>query len=76
MYDRVKKNSERGKADDWSHEEELAYETLDRHITAVMLRAAENCSISKQHDTSWAPSLIKATHAIRYWTKPISKSEI
>jgi hypothetical protein len=33
IYERVKKISERGKADDWSHEDELAYET-------AMLRAA------------------------------------
>jgi hypothetical protein len=41
-----------------------------------MQRAAEKCSIRKQHDTPWAPSLSKATHAIRYWTKRISKSRI
>jgi hypothetical protein len=75
IYDRVKKISERGKADDWSHEDELAYETLDRDITAEMLRAADNCSIRKHHDTPWAPYLSKATHAIRYWNKSISKSE-
>jgi hypothetical protein len=76
IYDRVKKISERGKADIWSHEDELAYDTLDRDITAAMLRAAEKCSIRKQHDTPWAPSLSKSTHAIRYWTKRISKSGI
>jgi hypothetical protein len=48
IYDRVKKISERGKADDWSHEDELAYEILDCDITAVMLRAAEKCSIRKR----------------------------
>jgi hypothetical protein len=41
-----------------------------------MLRAAEKCSIRKQHDTPWAPSLSKATHAIRYWTTRISKNGI
>jgi hypothetical protein len=41
-----------------------------------MLRAAEKCSIRKQHDTPWAPSLSKATHAIRYCTKQILKSGI
>jgi hypothetical protein len=76
IYDRVKKIFERGKADDWSHEDELDYETLDRDITSAMLRAAEKCSIRKHHDTPWAPSLSKATHAIRYWTKRISKSGI
>jgi hypothetical protein len=30
----------------------------------------------KQHDTPWVPSLSKATHAIRYWTKWISKNGI
>jgi hypothetical protein len=74
IYDRVKKISERGKADDWSHKDELAYETLDRDITAAMLRAAENCSIRKQHDTPWPPSLSKNTHDICYWTKRISTS--
>jgi hypothetical protein len=41
-----------------------------------MLRAAEKCTIRKQHDTPWAPSLIKATHAIRYWTRRIAKNGI
>jgi hypothetical protein len=76
IYDRVKKISERDKADDWSNEDELSYETLDREITAAMLRAAENCTIRKNHDTPWAPSLSKATHAIRYWTRRISKHGI
>jgi hypothetical protein len=53
-----------------SHEDELACETLDRGITAAMLR------VRKQHDTPWAPSLIKVTHIIWYWTKRISKSRI
>jgi hypothetical protein len=76
IYDRFKKISERGKADYWYYEDELAYEILDRDITAVMLRAAEKCSIRKQHDTPWAPSLSKATYAIRYWTTRISKNDI
>jgi hypothetical protein len=76
IYDRVKEISERGKADDWSNEDERSYETLDRDITAEMLRAAENCTIRKKHDTPWAPSLSKATHAIRYWTQRISKNGI
>jgi hypothetical protein len=74
IYECVEKISERGKADDWSLEDEHAYETLDRDITAAMLRAAEKCSIRKQHDTPWAPSLSKAIHTIRYWTKRISKN--
>jgi hypothetical protein len=41
-----------------------------------MLRAADKCSIRKQHDTTWVPSLSKATHAIRYWTTRISKNGI
>jgi hypothetical protein len=57
IYDRVQKISERGKADDWSNEDERCYEVLDRDITAAMLRAAEKCTIRKQHDTPWAPSL-------------------
>jgi hypothetical protein len=76
IYNRVKNISERGKADDWSHGDELAYEILDRDITAAMLRAAEKCSIRKQHDMPWAPFLSKATHAIRYWTTRISKKGI
>jgi hypothetical protein len=76
IYDRVKKISERGKADDWSHEDELAYETLDRNTTAAILRSAEKYSIRKNHDTPCAPYLSKATHAIRYWNKRISKSGI
>jgi hypothetical protein len=46
IYDRVKKISERGKAADWLHEDELAYEILDRDITAAMLRDAR-----KQNET-------------------------
>jgi hypothetical protein len=76
IYERVKNVSERGKADDWSHEDELAYEILYLDITAAMLRATEKCSIRKQHDTPWAPSLSKAIHAIRYWTTRISKNGI
>jgi hypothetical protein len=41
-----------------------------------MLRAAEKCTIRKQRDTPWAPSLSKATHAIRYWTRRISRNGI
>jgi hypothetical protein len=74
IYDRVQKISERGKADDWSNEDERCYKILDRDITAAMLRAAENCTIRKQHDTPWATSLSKATHAIRYWTRRISRN--
>jgi hypothetical protein len=69
IYDRVQNISERGKANDWSNEDERCYEVLDRDITAAMLRAAEKCTIRKQHNTPWAPSLSKATHAIRYWTR-------
>jgi hypothetical protein len=75
-YDRVQKISERGKADDWSNEDEQCYEILDRDITATMLRAVEKCTIRKQHDTPWAPSISKATHAIRYWRRQISKNGI
>jgi hypothetical protein len=56
IYERVRKISKRGKADDWSNEDERCYEVLDRDITAAMLRAADNCTIRKQHDTPWAPS--------------------
>jgi hypothetical protein len=59
-----------------SHEDEPPYEILDRDITAAMLRAVEKCSIRKQHDRPWAPSLSKSTHAIRYWTTQISKNGI
>jgi hypothetical protein len=76
IYDRVQKISEKGKADDWSNEDEVCYEVLDRDITAAMLREAEKCTIRKQHDTPWAPSLSKATHAIRYWTRRISRNGI
>jgi hypothetical protein len=76
IYDRVQKISERGKANDWSNEDERCYEILDRDITAAMLRAAEKCTIRKQHDTPWAPSLSKATRAIRYWTRRILKNGI
>jgi hypothetical protein len=41
-----------------------------------MLRAAEKCTIRKQHDTPWAPSLSKATYAIRYWTRRTAKKDI
>jgi hypothetical protein len=51
IYDRVQKISERGKADDWSNDNERCYEVLDRDITAVILRAAEKCTTRKQHDT-------------------------
>jgi hypothetical protein len=54
IYQRVKNISERGKVDVWSLEDEHAYTTLDRDITAVMLRAAEKYSIRNQHDTPWA----------------------
>jgi hypothetical protein len=75
-YDRVQKISERGKADDWSNEDERCYEKLDHNITSAMMRAAENSTIRKQHDTLWAPSLSKATHANRYWTSRIMRNGI
>jgi hypothetical protein len=76
IYDRVQNISERGKADDWSNEDERCYEILYHHITAAMLRAVEKCTIRKQHDTPWGTSLSKATHVIRYWTRQISKNGI
>jgi hypothetical protein len=76
IYERVRKISEHGKADDWSNEDERRYKVLDRDITDAMLRATENCTISKQHDTPWAPPLSKATHAIRYWTLRTAKNGI
>jgi hypothetical protein len=76
IYDRVQKISKRGKADDWSNEDERCYKILDRDITAAMLRATEKFIIRKQHDTPWSPSLSKATHAIRYWRRRISNSGI
>jgi hypothetical protein len=39
IYDRVQNISERGKADDWSNEDECCYEILDRNIAAAMMRA-------------------------------------
>jgi hypothetical protein len=39
IYDRVQKISERGKANDWSNEDERCYEIFYRDITAAMLRA-------------------------------------
>jgi hypothetical protein len=44
------------------NEDERSYETLDRDITAAMLRAADNCTIRKQHGTPWAPSLSEANN--------------
>jgi hypothetical protein len=76
IYERVQKISERGKADDWLNEDERRYEVLDHDITAAMPRAAENCTIRNQHDMPWAPSLSKATHAIRYWKRQIAKNGI
>jgi hypothetical protein len=76
IYERVQKISERGKADDWSNEDERRYEVIDRDITAAILRAAENCTIRKQNDTPWEPSLRKATHAIWYWTRRTAKNGI
>jgi hypothetical protein len=76
IYELVKKIYERGKTDVWSIDDEHTSKTLNRDITAAMLRAAEKCSIQKQHDTPWAPSLSKATHAIWYWTTLISKNGI
>jgi hypothetical protein len=58
------------------NEDERRYEVLDRDITAAMMRAAENCTIRKQHDTPWSPSLSKATHAIWYWTWRTAKDGI
>jgi hypothetical protein len=41
-----------------------------------MPRAAEKCTIRKQHDTPCAPFLSKATHTIRYWKRRIAKNGI
>jgi hypothetical protein len=76
IYKRVQKISERGKDDDWLNEDKRRYEDLDRDITAAMLRAAENFTIRKQHDTPWAPSLSKDTHAIWYCTRRAAKNGI
>jgi hypothetical protein len=76
IYDRVKQIFERGKANDWSNEDERSYETLDLDITAALMRESENYTIRKHHDTPWAPSLNTATHAIIYWTRWISKNGI
>jgi hypothetical protein len=58
------------------NEDKRCYEVLDRDITAAMLRSAEKCTVRKQHDTPWAPSLSKAAHAIRYWTRRKAKNGI
>jgi hypothetical protein len=76
IYERVRKISERGKADYWSNEDERCYEVLDRDITAAMLRSADNCTIRKHHDKPWAPSRSKVTHAIRYSTRQTAKTSI
>jgi hypothetical protein len=58
------------------NEDERRYEFIDRDITAAMLRAADKCTIRKQHDTPWAPSISKATHDIRYWTRRTANNGI
>jgi hypothetical protein len=56
------------------NEDKRRYDVLDRYIIAAMLRAAETCTIRKQHDTPWAPSLSRVNHAIRYWTRQTAKN--
>jgi hypothetical protein len=41
-----------------------------------MLREAENCTIRKQHNMLWTPSLSKATHAIRCQTRRKARNGI
>jgi hypothetical protein len=59
IYNRVQKIYKQGKADDWLNEDERCYEILDRDITAAMLRAAEKCTIRKQHDIPTARLLMQ-----------------
>jgi hypothetical protein len=62
IYRCVKNISDRGKASEWSLEDDHVYEILDQDITVVMLRVA--------------PSLSKAMHVIRYWTIRITRNGI
>jgi hypothetical protein len=66
IYDSVKKISERGKADDWSNEDECCYEILDRDITAAMLRAAEKCLLGSS--TIWHGHLLSARLLVQFGT--------
>jgi hypothetical protein len=53
--------------DEWSLQDEAAYEMLDKEITEAMLHAERMCAFQKQHVTHWTASMSKATHTIRYW---------
>jgi hypothetical protein len=59
IYQCVKKIADRINASDWSLEDEHVYEIPYRDIIAAMLQAADKCSIRKQHDIPWDPSLAK-----------------
>jgi hypothetical protein len=66
IYRQVKEISVQGKDDEWSLQDEAAYELLDKEITEAMLHAERMCAFRKQHATPWTASISKATHTIRY----------
>jgi hypothetical protein len=51
IYRRVKEISVQGNHDEWSLQDESAYELLDREITKAMLDTERMCALRKQHAT-------------------------
>jgi hypothetical protein len=76
IYRRVKEISVKGKHDEWSLQDEAAYELLDWEITEAMLHAERMCAFTKQHATPWTASTSKATHTIRYWDARLARKGI
>jgi hypothetical protein len=76
IHRRVKEISVQGKDDEWSMQDEAAYELLNKDITEAMLRAERMCAFRKQHATPWTASISKATHTIRYWDARLARKGV
>jgi hypothetical protein len=58
---------ERSKTGDWSIEDEIGYDKIDRDITRSMLSAAKKCGNRIRKRTPWSPALGMATQSLMYW---------
>jgi hypothetical protein len=76
IYRWVREISVRGKNNEWSLQDEAAYELLDKEINEAMLHTERMCASRKQQATSWKASISKATHTIRYWDARLARKGV
>jgi hypothetical protein len=73
VYRQVKEISVRGKDEMWNLMDEKIYEKLDADILEAIKHSEGMCNLHKAHAMTWAKSLGKVTHTIRYWDVRIAQ---